>query len=62
MRTQKKQKQNPIIPIGHIIGWWQNKSLSHDKGGSFDVELYLKLSKIKATATIHRLCRHSDTI
>ena len=49
----KKQKQ--IIPIGHIIDWWQKKSISHDKGGSFDVELYIRLSKIKATATIRKI-------
>lgn len=56
MKTPKNRQQTkPIIPIGHIIGWWQNKSLSHDKGGSFDVELYLKLSKMKATATLHKL-------
>jgi hypothetical protein len=55
MKMQKKQKQKQVIPIGHIIKWWQNKSLSYDKGGSFNVELYLKLSEIKATATLHRL-------
>lgn len=27
--------------------WWRKQSLPHDRGGSFNVELYLEILKIK---------------
>jgi hypothetical protein len=33
--------------IMHIVRFWKNKSLHQDKGGSFNLELYLRILKIK---------------
>lgn len=30
-----------------IIRWWSKPSFAFDKGGSFNVELYLKICEIK---------------
>jgi len=27
--------------------WWRKQSLPHDRGGSFDIELYLQILKMK---------------
>lgn len=35
----------PTLPA--IIRWWQRKSFTNDKGGSFNVQLYLKICEIK---------------
>ena len=30
-----------------MVRWWSNQSFAYDRGGSFDVELYLKFCKVK---------------
>lgn len=44
MKTQKIQ-ENEFIPIRPnvmaCVRWWRNQSLKEDKGGSFNIELYL---------------------
>jgi len=33
--------------IQHIKTWWETKKLPQEKGGSFNLELYLQILKIK---------------
>jgi hypothetical protein len=33
-----------------MMRWWQNQSFAGDKGGSFNVELYIQTCKIKQYA------------
>ena len=33
--------------IQHIKTWWETKKLPQEKGGSFNLELYLAILKIK---------------
>jgi hypothetical protein len=35
--------------IMHIVRFWKNKSIPQDKGGSFNLELYLRILEIKNT-------------
>jgi hypothetical protein len=50
MKTKSK-KQNSFfplpIPVLRMARWWKEKSFSHDKGGSFNVELYLKVQNAR---------------
>lgn len=45
--------------LGDMVAWWEQQSFAHDKGGSFNVNLYLLICKIKrndenqATQPIH---------
>jgi len=49
--TKTKTTHNLIIPklitIGNMISWWEKQSFAYDKGGSFDLELYIRISKMK---------------
>jgi hypothetical protein len=46
-----KKKENTFIPLRYplvrCIQWWRKKSLNDDKGGSFNVELYLAYCEAK---------------
>ena len=33
-----------------MMRWWENRSFAFDKGGSFNVELYIRTCKIKQYA------------
>jgi hypothetical protein len=50
MKTKSK-KQNSFfplpIPVLRMARWWKEKSFSHDKGGSFNVEHYLKVQNAR---------------
>ena len=44
MKTQKIQENEftPIRPnVMNCVRWWRNQSMHEDKGGSFNLELYL---------------------
>jgi hypothetical protein len=66
MKSTRKKTENKYIPtslpISRMIRWWRNQSSENDKGGTFNVEHYLKVSEVLNQGTLHRLCRHSDTI
>lgn len=41
-------KQNfEQITLPMMIRWWTKKNSIHDKGGSFDVQLYLRICAVK---------------
>lgn len=48
---KQQQKQNSFfplpIPVLKMARWWKEKSFSHDKGGSFNVEHYLKVQNAR---------------
>ena len=52
-KTQEKENENVFIPyppdIMHCIKFWKNQTLKQcdDKGGSFNVQLYLDYLEIK---------------
>lgn len=35
------------MTLGDMVIWWENQSFTYDKGGSFNVSLYLQICKIK---------------
>jgi len=39
--------KRPRIDLGKQINWWKKKSVSEDRGGSFDLKLYASLIDIK---------------
>jgi hypothetical protein len=44
MKTQKRQENEftPIRPnVMACVRWWRNQSVKEDKGGSFNISLYL---------------------
>ncbi len=44
MKTQKIQENEftPIRPnVMACVRWWRNQSVKEDKGGSFNIQLYL---------------------
>lgn len=47
----KVKKQNSFFPLPFPVlkmaRWWKQKSFSHDKGGSFNVEHYLKVQNAR---------------
>jgi hypothetical protein len=47
----KKQKENEFIPLNYPlvrkIHWWRKQSMQEDKGGSFDVQLYMQYCEAK---------------
>jgi hypothetical protein len=47
----KKQKENEFTPLNYPLvrrmHWWRMKSFNEDKGGSFNVELYLSYCEAK---------------
>ena len=47
----KKQKENEFTPLNYPLvrrmHWWRMKSFNEDKGGSFDVQLYLRYCDAK---------------
>jgi hypothetical protein len=47
----KKQKENEFIPLNYPlvrkIHWWRKQSIQEDKGGSFDVQLYMQYCEAK---------------
>ena len=40
-------KNKTIMNIQQLINWWQSKKLPQEKAGSFNLELYLQILKIK---------------
>lgn len=50
-QMKMKRNENKFIPLNYPlvrrIQWWRKKSMNDDKGGSFNVELYLQYCKIK---------------
>jgi hypothetical protein len=50
-QMKMKRNENTFIPLNYPlirrIQWWRKKSMNDDKGGSFNVELYLQYCKIK---------------
>lgn len=50
-QMKMKRNDNTFIPLNYPlvrrIQWWRKKSMNDDKGGSFNVELYLQYCKIK---------------
>jgi hypothetical protein len=54
MKSTKTQTEfSKLVPayrtLGDMVIWWERQSFAHDKGGSFDVDLYLRICKIKRT-------------
>jgi hypothetical protein len=51
MKNQKRKNENEFIPLNYPlvrrIHWWRMKSMNEDKGGSFDVQLYLQYCEAK---------------
>jgi hypothetical protein len=51
MKNQKRKNENEFIPLNYPlvrrIQWWRMKSMNEDKGGSFDVQLYLQYCEAK---------------
>jgi len=45
MKTSYKPKEKMTLPT--MVRWWSRQSFTHDKGGSFNVQLYLKICEIK---------------
>jgi len=45
MKTNYKPKEKMTLPT--MVRWWSRQSFTHDKGGSFNVQLYLKICEIK---------------
>lgn len=47
----KVKKQNSFfplpIPVLKMARWWKQKNFSHDKGGSFNIEHYLKVQNAR---------------
>jgi hypothetical protein len=47
----KKQKENEFTPLNYPlvrkIHWWRKQSMQEDKGGSFDVQLYMQYCEAK---------------
>lgn len=45
MKKAIKQQENTFTPIRpnvmNCVRWWRNQSMHEDKGGSFNIELYL---------------------
>ena len=45
MKKQIKQQENEFTPIRPnvmaCVRWWRNQSVKEDKGGSFNIQLYL---------------------
>jgi len=46
LRAEKERQQENVgnIPIGHMVKWWEK-----DYRGTFNKELYFKISQIKAS-------------
>lgn len=44
-----KSQALPNVPIARIIRFWREKSFSHDKGGNFNLNLYLDFCSILNT-------------
>jgi hypothetical protein len=36
------------IPIEYRMVWWSNQSMTYDKGGSFNLDLYIRILSIKS--------------
>lgn len=36
-----------VIPLAYIKRWWSRKSIRDEKGGSFNMDLYLRICEIK---------------
>lgn len=47
----KVKKQNTFFPLPFPVlkmaRWWKQKNFSHDKGGSFNIEHYLKVQNAR---------------
>ena len=47
----KKQKENEFTPLNYPlmrrIHWWRKQSMEEDKGGSFNIELYMQYCEAK---------------
>ena len=46
-------KQN-VMNIQQLINWWQSKKLPQEKGGSFNLPLYLEILKIRNNERVHK--------
>lgn len=50
MKTKQRKTKPQLKPMGlyDCINWWTKQSFAHDKGGSFNVQLYFDyLSKLR---------------
>lgn len=40
-------KKKKMIPLIYMMNFWKNQKIENDKGGSFNLPLYLKICEIK---------------
>lgn len=52
-------KKNKVIPLAYIKRWWSKQSTKDEKGGSFNMDLYLRVCEIKLIND-GQVCRISD--
>jgi hypothetical protein len=46
--TKKENEFTPLnYPLVRKIHWWRKQSMQEDKGGSFDVKLYMQYCEAK---------------
>jgi hypothetical protein len=49
--TKNTKKENEFTPLNYPlvrkIHWWRKQSMQEDKGGSFDVQLYMQYCEAK---------------
>jgi hypothetical protein len=51
MPTAYKHGKSSHMTLGDMVAWWERQSFTHDKGGSFNVGLYLLICKAKRNET-----------
>lgn len=44
---KKGIKRVPMIPLITIIDWWEKQKVHCDRGGSFNLDLYLSICRAK---------------
>jgi hypothetical protein len=56
MKSKKSQTDGTKHPqpshrtLFDMVRWWENQAFAFDKGGSFNIELYIRTCKIKQYA------------
>ena len=51
MPTESNEIRGNQMTLGDMVAWWERQSFTYDKGGSFNVSLYLLICKYKRNET-----------